>query len=212
MRSTILLLPLVLALTFSVLCLTATPAAAQFKKDPRKDFVTALNERNIRAFLEEVSAISTGQRPDLLDDDVANYFNNHVSDKAVFKSKMHYDIPNFPSQATEMKLNKEEYIGTILQGRFMMEDYQSNIEIRDLKIGGGGKNATFTSVITEKGRMPFPKDPKKPNDVEMIPIEGQSTCRQRLIVSFNNFIQMARAECETDISFDPFAGKPLVPQ
>lgn len=201
-------------LSFVLLLLVSpfTQAQAQIKKDPRPDFITSLDENNIRAFLRDVGEVSTGQRPEMMDDDVANYFDNHMANNGKFESKMRYEIPNFPTQETEMKLNKEQYINAVLKGRYMMENYRSTIDLQDLKINGNGQSATFTSVITEKGKMPFPTDPKKPNEVEIIPIEGKSTCDQRLIVSYNNFIQMARADCSTVISFDPFGDKPLVPQ
>ena len=191
------------------LCVVSAPAFAQ---ETRHDFVRSLNENNIRAFLQEVSEISTGQRSEMLDDDVINYFNNHMSDKGLFKSKMSYDIPGFPMQENEMSLNKEEYISMVANGRYVMQDYIVDIDIQNLKIGSGAKSATFKSITTEKGKMPFPRDPKKPNDVEIVPIEGVSICEQRLIVSINNFIQMAKAECNTTISFDPFGSKPLVPR
>lgn len=187
-------------------------ATAQGKPDPRPDFITTLNEQNIRAFLNEVDEISTGQRMDMLDEDLADYFNNHIADKGLFKSKMRYEIPGYPTQETEMELDKVQYINSVIRSRAMMEDYHADIDIQDLKIHNSGRSATFTSVVTEKGQMPFPKDPKKPNEVQMIPITGKSTCDQKLIVSFNHFIQMAEAECETFISFDPFGGKPLVPE
>lgn len=192
-------------------CALIFSAGAQAESRP--DFITALNESNIRAFLAEVGEISTGQRPEMLDEDVVNYFQNHLADKGVFESKMRYELPGFPPKDTEMRLKKDEYIATVVNGRYMMQDYSSTIHIEDLKIGGGGKSATFTSTVIEKGKMPMLKDPEKPEgDVEIIPIEGKSVCEQRLIVSFNNFIQMARAECDTVISFDPFGNKPLVPQ
>ncbi len=189
----------------------ASFAHAEPRKDPRKDFIVALDEQNIRDFLREVSEISTGQRPDLLDDDLIDYFANHIAEKGEFKSSIRYQIPGFPTQDSEMVLAREEYINSVINGRFLMEDYKAEIDIQDLKIAGNGKSATFKSVTKEKGRMPMAKDEEK-KQIEMIPIQGESTCEQRLIVSFNNFIQMAKAECTTLVSFDPFAGKPLVPQ
>ena len=200
-----------LILSLAVLACGSMPGSAQIRKDPRPDFVTSLNETNIRAFLREVGEISTGQRPDMLDDDVANYFTNHMVEKGRFTSRMRYEIPNFPTQETKMELDKGQYINTVNKSRYMMENYHADIDIWDLKITGNGKQATFTSIITEKGKMPFPKDPKNPDDVDIIPIEGRSSCEQKLVISFNNFIQMARADCETVISFDPFGDKPLVP-
>ena len=38
----------------------------------RADFITTLNEQNIQEFLEEVRNITTGQRQDMLNEDVIN--------------------------------------------------------------------------------------------------------------------------------------------
>ncbi len=199
-------------LTLLCLPLLCPSAHAQFKKDSRDDFIQALNEDNIRKFLSEVSAITTGQRPDMLDDDVIDYFNNHMADNGSFKTVMRYQVPGFPNKDIDMKFKKEDYIDTVVNGRYMLEDYQTQVDIQDLKISAGGKAATFKSITKERGRMPFVKDEKSKEVTELIPIEGESICEQKLIVSFNNFIQMASADCKTVISFDPFEGKPLMPQ
>lgn len=176
-----------------------------------EDYVTQLSEQNILSFMREVSAIATGQRPNMLDDEVGDYLNNHVADQAKFESTMNYHIPGFPAKNIDLKLGKPEYIHSIITGRYTLQDYDTRIVIDDLDITNGGKRATFTSITDEAGMMPFPKNENDPNDLEMVPIKGQSTCQQTMIVSFNNFIQMADAKCHTEISFDPFAGKPLIP-
>ncbi len=192
-------------------------ALAQNQKDQREDFIVALNKQNIEAFLKEVSEITTGQRPDMLHDDVENYFTNHVTNKSTFKSVMKYNIPGFPTQDIDMELDKDQYIKMVLKGLYMLQDYQTEVSIENLKIGSNGKSATFKSRTKEKGRMPWVKDSENKDNsegnqnAEMIPIEGESVCEQKLIISYNNFMQMAKAECSTAISFDPFAGKPLVP-
>lgn len=193
-----------------LLVMASGSARAQFKDKPA-DFITVLTEQNIKDFLRESGEITTGQRPEMMDEDIANYFTNHMSERARLRSRMSYEIPNFPTQESDMELGRNEYINTVINGRYMMENYTANIEIRDLNITGNGKQANFTSIVTEKGNMPFPSDPEKPNDLEMIPIEGISECEQKLVVSYNNFIQMLTADCKTSISFDPFAGKPLAP-
>jgi len=197
-------------LTLILLLGLSSPAPAQ--NDPRKDFVITLNEMNIKEFLQEVSAISTGQRPDMMDEDVADYFTNHIAEKGTFKSIIRFQIPGFPTQDGEMKLNREEYAASVIKGRYMLEDYVTEVNIQDLKISSNGKSATFKSVTKERGKMPMIKDEKKKDQIEMVPIQGESTCEQRLVVSLNNFIQMANADCTTLISFDAFGGKPLVPQ
>lgn len=189
----------------------AAPAWAQNGKDGRADFVVALNEGNIRAFLQETGEISTGQRPGMTDDDVTDYFTNHLADKGEFSSTITYEIPGFPNRDVEVKLDKENYTSTVVTSRNMLDDYRTNVSVSDLKIGSGGKSATFKSITKEKGRMPWAKDPENSTETEMIPVQGESICEQRLIVSYNNFIQMASAACKTRISFDPFGGKALVP-
>lgn len=187
------------------------PYAAQaqgfsFTQNNSKDFINTLNENNIRDFLEEVREISTGQRPDMLDDDVANYFDNHMADSGKFESTMRYDIPGYPTQEITMKLDKKKYINSVVNGRHMMEDYNTSVEIRTLDITRGGKQAKLVTVTKEKGRMPVPQ---KDGQEEIVPVTGESKCEQILIVSTNNFIQMKSADCATVIKFDPFGGKPL---
>lgn len=202
---------LLLLVLLAPLCAPA-PASAQPTKGSRKDFVIVLDENNIKEFLSEVRQISTGQRPDMMDEDVENYFTNHIAEKGKFKSALRYEIPGFPMQETTLELGRDDYINSVVTGRYMLENYTTSVDVQDLKIGNNGKSATFKSITTERGNMPWIRDPEKKDEIEMIPIQGQSVCEQRLIVSFNNFIQMAQADCATVISFDAFAGKPLVPQ
>lgn len=175
------------------------------------DFVSQLTEQNILAFMREVSDIATGNKPEMLDDEVGDYLNNHVANAAAFESTMNYHIPGFPAKDINLKIGKQEYINSIIKGRYTLQDYSTRIVVEDLAITNGGKRATFTSITDEQGLMPFPKNENNPEDLELLPIKGQSKCQQTMIVSFNNFIQMADAKCHTEISFDPFAGKPLIP-
>ena len=175
------------------------------------DFVSQLTEQNILAFMREVSDIATGNKPEMLDDEVGDYLNNHVANAATFESTMNHHIPGFPAKDINLKIGKQEYINSIIKGRYTLQDYSTRIVVEDLAITNGGKRATFTSITDEQGLMPFPKNENNPEDLELLPIKGQSKCQQTMIVSFNNFIQMADAKCHTEISFDPFAGKPLIP-
>lgn len=197
------------AIALLSLLFQAAPGHAQglnFTRNNNKDFINTLDQRNIKTFLEEVREISTGQRPDMLDDDVANYFDNHLADNGHFKSKMKYDIPGYPAQEVAMELDKQKYINSVVNGRHMMQDYQTSVEVRSLDINAGGKRAELVTVTKETGRMPVPQEN---GPEEIVPIEGESKCNQVLTVSTNNFIQMKQAECSTVIRFDPFGGKPL---
>jgi hypothetical protein len=205
------------ALLTSVLCgitLTAPPSFAQMNsnKSNSQNFETNLNKRNIEVFLATINDIATGKNAQMSDQDVVNFFQNHVAEDGVFESTMRYEIPGFPTQDILMILDKESYISSVVKGRYTMRDYNTEITISDLKVKRGKKWAEFTSKSEEKGKIPFPKDPKRPDDVELIHVTGTSECSQSMRISDNNFIQMVKADCNTVVSFDPFGGKPLIPR
>ena len=178
-----------------------------------RDFVTALTKENIAAFLQEVKEIGTGQRSEMMPEDIKTYFTNHISEKAQFKSKLHYDVPGFPAEPIDAGLNKGEYINGILSGRGLILDYQAQIDIKDMKLSDGGRRVALRTLTKERGRLPLPGSENE-TDAEKkdpIPIEGESDCQQTLIVSFANYIQMVKADCVTDIRFLPFEENPLDP-
>lgn len=204
--------PNLLLFSAAILLFQTTSATAQTYHGNPPGSVKALDEENINQFLKEVSEISSGQRAGMADEDVAAYFTGHIAEQAHFKSEIRYEIPGYPVRDTALNLSRQDYIASVTASRFAMEDYTASIEIRDLKIGMRGQNATFTSIITEKGKMAFPKDPAKPEETEITPIEGLSTCAQELSLSPVGLIRMEGADCETTIRFDPFGGAPLIPE
>ena len=170
------------------------------------DFVTHLTEDNIALFLEETKAVSLGKRDDMLPEDIGTYLDRHLAPKGSFHSKTKFEIPGYPEQETEMKLDRDEYISQVLEGQNLIADYETTIEIKKIKIENGGRSATVTTVSTDHGKMPWPDGQ---GEEKMVPIKGSSECEQRLIVSLKNYIQMADASCKTVISFLPFGDKPL---
>ena len=170
------------------------------------DFVTQLNENNIALFLEETKTVSLGKRDDMLPEDIETYLARHLAPKGSFKSKTKFEIPGYPNQDMEMKLSREEYIKSILDGQNLISDYETTIEIKKMEIENGGRAANVTTISTDHGKMPWPNGQ---GEDKLVPMKGTSECEQRLIVSFNNYIQMANATCTTVITFLPFGDKPL---
>lgn len=171
-----------------------------------EDFITRMTDDNVALFLEEVREVSLGKRDDMMLEDIEAYLGRHLAPKGSFRSKTRFEIPGYPVQETEMKLGRDEYIENVLQGQNLIRDYETAVEIKSIKIGNGGKSAEVETVSTDRGKMPWPDSQ---GEEKLVSIEGKSTCAQRLIVSFNNYIQMADAACETVIKFLPFGDKPL---
>ena len=182
-------------------CGGARTAAAQ-----SSDFVTQLTEDNIALFLEETKTVSLGKRDDMLPEDIESYLNHHLAPKGSFRSKTKFEIPGYPIQEAEMKLNRDEYIAKVLEGQDLIADYETAIEIKKIKIENGGRAAMVTTVSTEHGKLPWPDGQ---GNEKTVPVKGHSECEQKLIVSLSNYIQMADADCATVISFLPFGDKPL---
>lgn len=170
------------------------------------DFVMSLDQQRIQAFLEETNRVSLGQRDDMTPEDIAAYLNRHLMEKGKFNSQTTFEIPGYPPQQADMKLDKQGYIDNVMQGQGVIANYTTAIEIKDIKITGLGKAATIRTVSTDSGEMPWPdeKGERKP-----VPINGVSECEQKLIISVSNYIQMAGAECTTKITFKPFGDKKL---
>ncbi|HEY8190848.1 MAG TPA: hypothetical protein VIG74_00385 [Alphaproteobacteria bacterium] len=172
----------------------------------RDDFVMSLDSKNIRAFLEETNKVSLGQRDDMTPENIAAYLDRHLAPKGKFNSKTTFQIPGYPPQNADMKLDKQGYIDNVMQGRGLISGYTTAIEIKDIKISGIGKAATISTISTDSGEMPWPGEN---GEQKPVPISGKSTCEQTLIVSLDHYIQMAGAECVTEITNRPFGGKPL---
>lgn len=182
-------------------------------KSQRSDFVTKLSEDNVRTFIADIQRVVSAGSGGAAADEVANWFNNHIADKARFDSVMQYEMPGYAAQESTMSLGKEEYINGVLSAGAAMSDYKQDVQIVDIKISGGGRSAKVKTRITETGQMPWPKDEPAPDgrvgDMVPMPVKGVADCEQTIGISINNFIQMQKAECRTVMSFDPFEAQEL---
>lgn len=176
------------------------------RAEEKNDFVMSLTEENIVTFLEEVRTMAIGKNDYFSDGEITAYFKKHLAHKGQFRSKTLYEIPGYPPSETELKVGKKEYIEQVLQGQGTIHDFETSIEIKEIKIAGTGKSATLTTTSIEKGKMPWPDGQGSDG---LVSIEGRSDCKQKIIISLSHYIQMASAECDTTISFMPFGDTPL---
>lgn len=160
------------------------------------DDVSTLTKQNVKAFIEETTDITTGNG-ELSAEKINTYLDKHLDKKARFKSVMKYHIPGMPSQEVSFSLGKDEFMQSVRKGAESTQDYETVVEIRDIKIASNGKKAFVKTKNTEYATMAVPTDT---GGSEAVPMEGVSECMQ--ILSLNKgIIQMYSANCVTNIQF-----------
>lgn len=185
--------------TFSViwcvsLCLFAFfPVNAEASRTYKK-----LTEQNIEAFIRKTTALSAGEQGDLSDHDVEKYFETHLDEDARFKSTIKYNIPGFPSQENALALNKESFIQNMKDARASLQNYETDVTVKNINISSDKKKATVSTESYETGVMPVPT---QDGSVQEIPMEGMSRCNQIITLSTKGIIQMYSAICTTKINF-----------
>ena len=160
------------------------------------DKIKFFNEDNITAFIEEMTAVSSGENLIFSPDEVVEYLDKHLHKKSHFKSEVKYDIPGFAAQSATLKFDKKEFIENITKGAESMSDYEINIEILDIKISRKRDKATIRTVGYENGTIPVATG----DGTEFVPVEGESSCIQILSLE-KGVIQMLNANCATVMKF-----------
>lgn len=163
--------------------------------------ISELTDENIRSFIEQTTSITSGKETDMDDEQIASFLDEHLHPDAKFKSTMRYAIPGFDVQEKTMNVDKDDFIASIDESGRAMDNYESQIEISDIKISNDGKKATLKTRTLESGMMPVSDNIEQEN----VPVEGMSTCTQVIVLTKNNVIQMYSATCVTDIQFNLFA-------
>ena len=159
--------------------------------------IDALDESNIKAFIENTTDITTGNSQNLSAKDLHAYLDKHLEDKARFKSVMKYNIPGMPPQEAVLSLDKDGYMDSVTEGAKSVEGYETLIEITEIKVASNGKKAFVKTANTEYANMAIPTET---GGTEEVPIEGVSECTQ--ILSLNSgVIQMFSANCVTEVNF-----------
>lgn len=161
--------------------------------------VSALTEGTITEFINQTTEITTGRARYMNEDQIKKYLDAHIHDKANFRSTMAYNVPGYPTQENSLSLDKDEFIGSIKDGRQSVEGYETEVSIDEIKIAKDGRNATVLTTASEQGFMPLPDGSGGTKDVPMV---GQSKCAQILRLSKAKIIQMFNATCKTEIRFE----------
>lgn len=152
-----------------------------------------LTDGNIRFFIEDLSKITAGNGPSMDAKRVSIFLNRHLHPNARFKSVLQYDIPGFPAQANSIALDKSEFIANVESGSQVLENYENDTHIVEIKISSDKKKATIQTQGYERGNINV--------EGEFLPVEGNSTCHQIIMLSKKGIIQMYNANCKTVISF-----------
>jgi len=157
-----------------------------------------LNKMGIRDFLQDMSAKSAGQSDQA---QTQQFLNRHLHDNARFKSTITYNMPGHPPQQTEMKLDKKQFLESVAAGAQTLQEYESEIDIKAIKISKDGRKATVETIGSESGYMSVSGES---GAAEQVPIEGQSACLQIVMIDKNDIMQLYNARCQTQINFERY--------
>lgn len=180
-------------------------ALAPFAHADHEDRVRRLTERNIETFITTIQDISTGKNEEMTPDDIQEFLDHHIADKAHYQSSMTFEIPGMPAEKSDVTMSKEQYINALLEGLPTMQSYDTDIEINTLDITSSGRVADLTTTTTENGQLPWGEN--EDGEPRLVPVKGVSECEQKIVISLSNQMQMAKAICTTVIRLDPFAGE-----
>ncbi|MCF8495498.1 MAG: hypothetical protein K9G62_02390 [Alphaproteobacteria bacterium] len=133
-------------------------------------------------------------------DDIQKYLERHIDDDVRFKSTIVYRVGDMPSEQTSIVLKKAEYMENIKKGAQTLQDYDSQVTVRDVKISSDGRRATVLTESRETGTMPIAPDDHTPP--QYVPVQGTSTCNQVLTLDGEGIIRIYSAVCSTDIRFE----------
>jgi len=177
-------------LTAASLCAGA-PARAE-------EQIEKLDRNNIQKFLDETRIISTDPNTPFTTEDIIAYFTRHITEDGIFMDDMTMAVPGMPEQKKKLSYTRNQYIEQIIQGRGLMQDYKTNIDVKEIKIAFNKKTATLETVTNESGTMMWPDQDGTPRPLK---VKGTSECVQSLAVSDQGYIAMQWAHCITTTSF-----------
>ena len=157
-----------------------------------------LSKMAIRDFLEDMSEKSAiqGNQAETL-----KFLNRHLHENARLISTITYSMPGHPPQQSQMKLDKDQFLESVRAGAQTMQDYESEIDIKAIKVSKDGRKATVETIGHESGYMNIPG---QNNEMQQVPIEGLSNCLQIIMIDKRNIIQLYNARCETSIDFNRY--------
>lgn len=183
------LITFLLSFFLIIFCVSAQSSYAQNK-------IATLSESDVTAFIQNMTDITSGENLSHSQGAIVQFLDRHLHPKARFKSALQYNIPGFPTQESSVALNKEQFIENIQAGSQTLDNYNTSVEIRDIRISKDGKKATLSTIGKESGIMNTAG--------QQFPVEGDSTCSQIIMLSDQGIIQVYNANCKTTIRFQEF--------
>jgi len=166
------------------------------QKSHAQNKIDALSEGNITFFILTMTEMTSGANLETSQANIVQFLNRHLHPKARFKSALQYNIPGFPAQENSIALNKEQFIENVQHSAQSMDNYQTSIEVQDIRISKDGQKATLRTIGRESGTMNA--------SGELIPVEGDSHCTQIIMLSDKGVIQIYNANCATTIRFQEY--------
>ncbi|MAE51971.1 MAG: hypothetical protein CMH27_09175 [Micavibrio sp.] len=162
-----------------------------------------LTKGDIRDFLQAMSDMSTGNNSDLSSSngEAQRFMDRHLHKHVRMKSTITYMIPGAPPQQNEMTLDKGQFIQSLAAGAKTLKDYESDVDIGDIRLSKDGRKATVESTSSEQGYMNVPDES---GDIQEVPIEGRSECTQMIVLDDKDIMQLYNAKCLTTIQIEGF--------
>ena len=161
--------------------------------------VNALTQENVEGFVSKVADITSGKNEDIDQFTITEYLMTHINDDGVFVSKINYGMADMMDNEHDLEMDKMTYISHTISGLKSMQKHETAVRIEHIEIADNARSATVTTTNYERGIMPYDDGF---GDPRMIPVVGTSYCEQRLVLSTGNIIQMAGADCNTNIDFN----------
>lgn len=161
--------------------------------------VRSLTKNNVSAFIKNTSHITKNGDKMLSHSQISSYLNRHLADYSRFVSTITYTMPEMPSQTASITLGKSDFIEHVSQADQSVEGYENKVEIKEIKLSWGRKQAFVKTENTETGFMSIPTANAQ-HSGKLVPINGRSSCAQ--VIDLNEgIIQMASAVCTTEVVF-----------
>ena len=171
------------------LCFYSGTGHAQSKVDK-------LTKNNIENFVQTLTEMTSGNNLESSSSQIIQFLESHLHPKARFKSALVFNVPGHPAQENSMALDKEDFINSLADGAKAVQSYESSVEVKNIRISKDKKKATLKTESREQGMMNV--------EGEQIPVEGNSSCDQIIMLSDDGIIQMYNANCKTVIEFQEF--------
>jgi len=168
---------ILLSFTLLFTCLYTSPSQADITKDVQGSFQRiehALNDRNDP--LKKV-----------------NVLHDSIVEDAIFKVTVKNPVLTPAQNATELQLNKEEYINSFLIGARYVKDYNVNIDLKSVN-HNADKHIVSNVAFEETGSVLDPRNLGNNGK----PFISKTIC------TFNHAsdLKISSSSCKTDVSFE----------